>query len=132
MTDQQARAAIEAARVSRIPSLEEVVTLQQEPERRRFVRVASSDADLAVKYAVLFKGGTVSEIRDEKLNILYSKGKANPRYVFWEDVGGPVAVRGLHKANHHCLVEGPEHGRVPGRVSRSNGWLGRQQEAGRD
>lgn len=113
MSDGQARAFIDAARIAGIPSIGKVAGRDATDESDVFL-VESRDSTLNVLYGVAFSGDEVSEILDEQLEKLYSNGKRSADYVFWDDVGGPTELKWRTESLIEQLLKSPSSAKFAG------------------
>lgn len=114
MNDEQARSAISAAEVAGVKYIGEVISSDRADDGESVYLVASKDGDVDVQYGIIFKGDRVTEIRDTELVKLYSKGKRNKKYIFWEDVGGPIRIRDTTAEALSGILKSPSTASFPG------------------
>ena len=77
----------------------------------------ADDGGYSLQYTVRFHGNGVATIRDWGGVSLYSKGKRNTKYVYWEDIGGPERVVDVTKSLITSILKAPSTAEFPG------GWL---------
>ncbi|MBS3956046.1 MAG: hypothetical protein KGZ40_00720 [Clostridiales bacterium] len=129
MSDVQARAFIDVAHVAGIKYIGEVVGRDATDEGDTFL-VESRDSMVGVRYGVMFRGDEVSEVMDENLDKLYSGGKRNIDYVYWDDVGGPTEIKARTEILIKAILKSPSTAKFPGSfLSPLDGW-GFEKESG--
>ncbi|MDP2182763.1 MAG: hypothetical protein Q8K99_09370 [Actinomycetota bacterium] len=117
MNDEQARSFIKAAKIARISDIGAVTSREKSKKEGDIFLVNCGDGDIDVDYGVLFRDNNVFQIRDKELAVLYSKGKRNQKYIFWEEVGGPGRVKDITEAAVTAVLKSPSTAQFPG------GWL---------
>ncbi len=117
MSDAQARSFIKAASIARMSDVDKVASRKRSKHPGDTFRVVADDGGYSLQYTVRFHGNGVATIRDWGGVSLYSKGKRNTKYVYWEDIGGPERVVDVTKSLITSILKAPSTAEFPG------GWL---------